>query len=156
MLARMKEVWKGEEIGPKVDPPPSLIIGGQVDAAYERAARFADGWIMGGGPPDQLAQGREKAEAAWKAAGREGSPRIMGLIYYSLGDGAEEAAQSYLHDYYAWLGDVAGMIASSAATDAETVKQYVSGFEQAGCDELVCFPCSPDPEQVDLLAEAAL
>ena len=156
MLARMKEVWEGDEIGPRVDPPPSLIIGGQVDAAYERAARFADGWIMGGGPPDQLAQGREKAEAAWKAAGREGSPRIMGLIYYSLGDGAEEAAQSYLLDYYAWLGDVAGMIASSAATDAETVKQYVSGFEQAGCDELVCFPCSPDPEQVDLLAEAAL
>ena len=156
MLERMKEVWAGEEIGPAVDPPPSLIIGGQVQAAYERAARYGDGWIMGGGPPDQLAQGREKAEAAWKEAGREGSPRIMALVYYALGDGAQEHANTYLHDYYAWLGDIAGMIASSAATDADTVKQYVSGFEQAGCDELICFPCSPDPEQVDLLADAAL
>lgn len=156
MLARMKDVWAGEEIGPKVDPAPSLIIGGSIDAAFERAARYGDGWIMGGGPPDQLAQGREKTEAAWKAAGREGSPRIMGLIYYSLGEGAEDHASTYLRDYYAWLGDIADMIASSAATDADTLKQYISGFEQAGCDELVCFPSSPDPDQVDLLAEAAL
>ena len=45
------------------------------------------------------------------------------------------------------------MIASSAAVDAETVKQYVAGFKAAGCDELVMFPCSPDPGQVDLLAD---
>ena len=48
------------------------------------------------------------------------------------------------------------MIASGAATDAETVKQYVKGFSEAGCDELVLFPCNPDPGQVDLLADAAL
>lgn len=29
-------------------------------------------------------------------------------------------------------------------------------LEQAGCDELILFPSSSDPEQVDLLAEAAL
>jgi hypothetical protein len=27
-------------------------------------------------------------------------------------------------------------------------------FEEAGCDELIFFPCSSDPEQVDLLADA--
>ena len=48
------------------------------------------------------------------------------------------------------------MIADSAATDAETVKQYVAGFADAGCDELVLFPSSPDPDQVDLLADAVL
>ena len=31
-----------------------------------------------------------------------------------------------------------------------------AAFEQAGADEMICFPCSPDPEQVDLLADAAL
>ena len=46
------------------------------------------------------------------------------------------------------------MIAASAAADAETVKQYVAGFEDAGCDELVMFPSSPEPGQVDLLADA--
>jgi len=48
------------------------------------------------------------------------------------------------------------MIASSAATDEETVKTYLQAFEAAGCDEAIFFPTSPDPEQVDLLARAAL
>ena len=78
----------------------------------------------------------------------------MSLAYFSLGDGAQEAADRYLRDYYAWLGDAAGMIAGSAATDAGTVKQYVQAFSDAGCDELVLFPSSPDPDQVDLLADA--
>jgi DNA-binding LacI/PurR family transcriptional regulator len=46
------------------------------------------------------------------------------------------------------------MIAGSATTDAATVKQYIEAFSDAGCDELILFPCSPDPDQVDLLADA--
>ena len=34
------------------------------------------------------------------------------------------------------------------------MKAYVHGFSEAGCDELVFFPCSPDAGQVDLLADA--
>ena len=36
------------------------------------------------------------------------------------------------------------------------MKGYVEAFRQAGCDELVLFPCDPDPGQVDLLADAVL
>jgi cytochrome c556 len=98
----------------------------------------------------------EKLNAAWQAAGRSGEPRTMALAYYSLGDEAERNADSYLRDYYAFLGeDLAGMIAGSAAKDADTVKQYIAAFEQSGADEVVFFPSSSDPEQVDLLAEAA-
>lgn len=80
---------------------------------------------------------------------------LTALAYFSLGDGAEENARAYLEDYYAWLGpETAGYIANSAAKDAETVKQYVSAFEGAGCDELIMFPSSSDPDQVDLLADA--
>jgi len=43
---------------------------------------------------------------------------------------------------------------ASAATDAETVRQYVSGFEKPGCDELIFCPASGDPDQAGLLAEA--
>jgi hypothetical protein len=52
------------------------------------------------------------------------------------------------------LGDYAAQIAASAATDADTVRGYVQGFEAAGCDELILFPSDPDPGQVDLLADA--
>lgn len=80
----------------------------------------------------------------------------MALAYFSLGPDGERHADEYLTDYYAWLGEeTAAAVAGSAATDAETVQGYLSAFEQAGCDELVIFPCSSDPEQVRLLAEAA-
>jgi hypothetical protein len=80
----------------------------------------------------------------------------MALSYFALGSDAERNADTYLRDYYAFLGeDLAGMIAGSAAKDADTVKQYVAAFEQSGCDELVFFPSNSDPEQVDLLVEAA-
>ena len=78
----------------------------------------------------------------------------MALCYFALGDGAEQAAQGYLLDYYAFLGEYASMVADSAATDAGTVKQFVDAFAEAGCDELIMFPSSADPEQVDLLADA--
>ena len=47
------------------------------------------------------------------------------------------------------------MIASSAITDPDSVKGALQTYEERGCDELILFPSSPDPEQVTLLAEAA-
>jgi alkanesulfonate monooxygenase SsuD/methylene tetrahydromethanopterin reductase-like flavin-dependent oxidoreductase (luciferase family) len=161
-LDEMTRIWKGEEkglagpVGPNLDERPGIILGGSVDASFRRAAEYGDGWIMGGGTPDQFRGGVEKLNAAWQQAGRSGEPRKMALSYYSLGPDAERNADAYLRDYYAFLGeDLAGMIAGSAAKDADTVKQYAAAFEQSGADELVFFPCSSDPEQVDLLVEAA-
>jgi alkanesulfonate monooxygenase SsuD/methylene tetrahydromethanopterin reductase-like flavin-dependent oxidoreductase (luciferase family) len=156
MLARMREAWAGEEMGPDHETQPRVLVGGSVEASFERAARFGDGWIAAGAPPDQFAEWRQGFEAAWSQAGRGEAPRSAALAYYSLGDRAEEEAQEYLTDYYAWLGeDVANMIAGSAAKDPDTVRQYVEAFAQAGCDELFLFPSSSDPRQVDLLADAA-
>jgi alkanesulfonate monooxygenase SsuD/methylene tetrahydromethanopterin reductase-like flavin-dependent oxidoreductase (luciferase family) len=155
-LERIKEVWEGDEIGPSESGSPGLVVGGSVDASFARAARFGDGWIAGGAPPDQFAEMAEKAKAAWSEAGRDGEPRLMGLGYYSLGDRAEQEAKAYLMDYYAFLGEeTAGYIASSAAKDTDTVRQYLEAFDAAGCGELILFPSSSDPDQVDLLADAA-
>lgn len=156
MLTRIKELWAGEEMGPSTGSVPSLVLGGAVDASFARAARFGDGWVAAGAPPDEFAAMAEKVGAAWRDAGRDGRPRKQALSYYSLGDEAEENARAYLEDYYAWLGpEVAGVISGSAAKDAETVQQYVSAFAAAGCDELIMFPSASDPDQVDLLADAA-
>ena len=151
MLAEWQEIWDGEAIGPAAHP--SVIIGGTSAAAFRRAAAH-DGWIMGGGSPDNFREGVAKLEEARQ--GREGKPRTMALAYYALGDRAEEAAQAYLGDYYAFLGDYADMVVQSAAKDPDTVRAYVQGFADAGCDELILFPCDPDPGQVDLLADAVL
>ncbi len=156
MLSKIREVWDHELVGPDVPHPPTLLVGGGVDASFERAAKYGDGWIAGGAPPDVFAESAEKVKAQWAAAGREGEPRLAGLAYFSLGDDAEANAKAYLTDYYAWLGEeTANFIADSAAKDAETVQGYLAAFADVGCDELILFPSSSDPEQVDLLADAA-
>jgi alkanesulfonate monooxygenase SsuD/methylene tetrahydromethanopterin reductase-like flavin-dependent oxidoreductase (luciferase family) len=161
-LEQIRRIWNGDgeteaRIGPRPQGGgPSLIVGGAADAAFERAGRWGDGWIMGGGPPDQFTGAVEKLVVAWEKHHRDGQPRKLALAYFSLGPDAERNAETYLRDYYAWLGDdLSGMIAGSAAKDADTVKGYLSAFENAGCDELVIFPCSSEPAQVQMLAEAA-
>jgi alkanesulfonate monooxygenase SsuD/methylene tetrahydromethanopterin reductase-like flavin-dependent oxidoreductase (luciferase family) len=160
MLDEMKRVWSGEErghagaIGPLTHGAPPLIVGGSVDAAFRRVARVGDGWIMGGGAPDQFAEAAAGVRKAWKEAGRDGAPKLKSLAYFSLGPNAEENARNSIGHYYAWLGEVGDMIVDSAAKDPETVRQYMSAFEEAGCDELIFFPASGDAEQVRLLAEA--
>jgi alkanesulfonate monooxygenase SsuD/methylene tetrahydromethanopterin reductase-like flavin-dependent oxidoreductase (luciferase family) len=157
-LERIQEVWSGSgKIGPKAAGAPRLIVGGAVDASFARAARFGEGWIAGGSGPEEFSSAAKKVWAAWAEAGRDGEPRFVGLAYFSLGEDAERHASNYLEDYYAWLGaEVAAMIAGSAAKDAETARQYLGAYEEAGCDELIFFPTSADSAQVDMLAEATL
>lgn len=161
-LEEITRIWKGEgelesQVGPRPEGDgPSLIVGGYVQAAFERAARFADGWMQGGSGPDQFAEDSTNLDEAWKRQGREGKPYKMALAYFSLGPDAEKNAHDYLPHYYEWLGEEqAKMIATSAPKDADGIKQLMSQFEQHGCDELILFPSSGDPEQVSLLAEAA-
>jgi alkanesulfonate monooxygenase SsuD/methylene tetrahydromethanopterin reductase-like flavin-dependent oxidoreductase (luciferase family) len=163
MVEEMKRLWAGEErgsaggVGPDVsDNPPTIIIGGQVDAAFRRAAKYGDGWILGGGSPDYFPGAAEKIEAAWRAEGREGEPRKMSLTYFSLDDDPEAATRSTIGDYYAFAPEYAEMAVAGVAKSEEEVKERVRGFEQAGCDELIMFPSSSDPGQVDKLAAAVL
>jgi hypothetical protein len=94
--------------------------------------------------------------AAWEEAGRAEPPRIMALCYFALGDGAQEAAERSLGDYYSFAGPYAERVVGGAAKDADTIKRYTEGFANAGADEVIAFPANPDPAQVELLAEAVL
>ena len=148
---------RADVVGP--DPAsgqrPALLVGGSSGRSFRRAAEHADGWTMGGGTPDAFSEALTNLRRAWDDAGRDGQPRAIALFYFVLGDGAEEIARQSLGDYYSFLGDYAQQIVQSAAKDRDTLKQYLSAFEQAGADEVICFPASSDPAQVELLAEAA-
>jgi alkanesulfonate monooxygenase SsuD/methylene tetrahydromethanopterin reductase-like flavin-dependent oxidoreductase (luciferase family) len=153
-LEDLARFWAGEtKVGP-APVRPRLLIGGQSDAAFRRAATHGDGWTSGGGGVDRFTQGRERAQAAWREAGRDDEPRTMALFYFSLGQQAEENARASLGAYYSFAGEYADRIVESTATDAEQVREYVQGFAAAGCDEVMCFPASADPAQVELLAAA--
>jgi alkanesulfonate monooxygenase SsuD/methylene tetrahydromethanopterin reductase-like flavin-dependent oxidoreductase (luciferase family) len=163
MLDDMKRIWAGEErgfaggVGPDVsDDPPTLILGGQVDAAFRRAAQYGDGWIAGGGLPEYFPPAIEKLEAAWREAGRDGEPRRLALTYFSLDDDPESQARKTIGNYYAFAADYADMVVASVAKGEDAVKERVRAFEDVGCDELIMFPASSSLEQVDRLAAAAL
>jgi alkanesulfonate monooxygenase SsuD/methylene tetrahydromethanopterin reductase-like flavin-dependent oxidoreductase (luciferase family) len=161
-LEELKRIWSGEERGyagaigptPARQGGPELIVGGHGEAAFQRAARFGDGWIMGGGSPEMFSQSAAAVDEAWQGAGRSDKPRKLSLAYFALGPRARELADSYLKHYYGWLGELAEQIAASAAVSEEMVKSYVAAFEQSGCDELIFIPSSSELDQVALLAEA--
>lgn len=161
-LDEMKRIWSGEQrgfagsIGPAPAHPggPPIIIGGASEAAIHRAVRSGEGWIAGGGGPDAFRRGADAVRAAWREAGRPGTPRLMALSYFALGPDARERAGAYLRDYYGFAGAVAERIAEGAATSTEAVRHYLAAFAEAGCDELIFMPCTTDPDQVERLAEA--
>ncbi len=163
MLAEIRADWDGAErgfagaIGPDVsERPPSLIIGGQVDAAFRRAAEFGDGWMAGGGPPEALPEGRDKTERAFRAAGRSEAPRVMALSYFALGDDPDSDVERSIRSYYSFAPPYADMVVGLTTKGADEVAERVRRFEENGCDELILFPASSDPRHVDLLAEAVL
>jgi alkanesulfonate monooxygenase SsuD/methylene tetrahydromethanopterin reductase-like flavin-dependent oxidoreductase (luciferase family) len=163
MLDEMKRLWAGEErgyaggVGPDIsDNPPPIVIGGNVDAAFRRAARYGDGYILGTAPPEYFPPAIEKLEAAWAAEGREGEPRKMSLSYFSLDDDPDAEVRRSIGAYYAFIPDYAEMLMAGAAKGEDAVKERVRAFEEAGCDELIMCPASSDPAQVDRLAAAVL
>jgi hypothetical protein len=144
-------------VGPDVsDSPPPIVVGGQVDAAFRRAARYGEGWIMGAAPPEWFPPAIEKLEAAWAAEGREGRPRKMSLSYFSLDDDPDAEVRRSISAYYAFAGEYADMLMAGTAKGEDEVKERVSAFEAVGCDELIMCPTSSDPGQVDRLAAAVL
>jgi hypothetical protein len=114
-------------------------------------ARYADGYAHNGGPPRAFARAAASALAAWSDLGRPGRPLLWGQGYFALGD--EDAGDKYLRDYYAFTGPFAEKIAAGNLTSARAIRDFVRGYEEAGCDELILFPTVADLGQLERLAE---
>jgi alkanesulfonate monooxygenase SsuD/methylene tetrahydromethanopterin reductase-like flavin-dependent oxidoreductase (luciferase family) len=150
-LAYIRGGVDGDRVGPSREGI-EILVGGMSGQAFSRMARYADGYAHGGGPPRAFASAAARAEAAWRDLGRTGRPRLWGQGYFTLGDA--ESGNAYLRDYYAFTGPFAERIVAENLTSARAVKDFVRGYEEAGCDELVLFSTLADPEELDRLAEA--
>jgi hypothetical protein len=134
-----------------------LLFGGMGVAAFRRVVSMGAGWIAGGGGGvPMFTQGAERARRAWTEAGRDGAPRLAGLGYFALGPDAAALASGYLHDFYGFLGDNADQVVAGALTSEDAVRQAVAEYADAGCDELILFPCSPNLDQLHRLADLGL
>ncbi len=152
-LTGLRDLWDDEAMGPRaVLRRPDLLVGGATGPALARMARLADGYVHGGGPPRAFARAADEARAAWTDAGRPGAPKLWGQGYFALGGDTARGA-AYLLDYYAFTGPFAQRIAEGNLTSPQAVRQFVSGYADAGCDELILFPTVGDPTELDRLAD---
>lgn len=158
-VAEARAIWAGERrgfaggIGPKLDVPPPVLMGGHSPAAIARAASVADGWISGGGGVEMFKHGVAAFRAAWAAAGRTEEPKIVSLTYYALGSRAPELADRYLSDYYGFAPPYAQLVLRGAAVGEEKLRSTVDTLRELGCSEVILAPCTDDLDQLKALRE---
>jgi alkanesulfonate monooxygenase SsuD/methylene tetrahydromethanopterin reductase-like flavin-dependent oxidoreductase (luciferase family) len=153
-LVELRATWDSRATGPGAPEGPDLLVGGSSDIAIARAARHADGYVHGGGPPRLFERTAETVRTAWDDAGRPGAPKLWAQGYFTLGDEATvERGLEYMLDYYAFTGPFAQRIAQGLLKSPQAVMQFVRGYAEAGCDELLLFPAVSDLDQLDRLRE---
>ncbi|MFJ1790990.1 LLM class flavin-dependent oxidoreductase [Kitasatospora griseola] len=154
LLTDLAAFWDDGAIGPRpASGPPPVLVGGRSRAALDRMARYGEGAVLVASAA-MFAERAVEARECWTAHGRPGRPRLVAQTYYALGPQGPDEALEHLRSYYAFAGPAADLIARTALTSEDAVRQEVARFRQAGCDELVLIPCSTDVRQLDLLAAA--
>ncbi len=153
-LLDLRLIWERDEVA-STKSGPDLLVGGANDISFLRMARHADGYVHGGGPPRTFIRAADTARTAWSELARTGSPQLWAQGYFALGDAdTVERGRDYMRDYYAFTGPFAERIAEGMLATPQAVAQFVRGYAEAGCDELVLFPAVADLGQIDLLSAA--
>jgi len=153
-LAELRDAFEDGSVGPALDGGPDLLVGGGSDISLARAARYADGYVHGGGPPRAFQRAAARARTGWSEAGRPGDPQLWAQAYFALGDeDTVGRGRAFMRDYYAFTGPFAERITAGLLTTRQSVVQFVRGYAEAGCDELVLLPAVAELEQVDRLAQ---
>lgn len=133
---------------------PAVLVGGMSDSTFLRAARYADGYVHGGGPPRTFVRAAGRAKTAWYDLGRTGSPALWAQGYFALGDDdLVGRGRDYVHDYYSFTGPFAARIAEGMLATPQAIAQFVRGYAEAGCDELVLLPAVAEIDQLDRLRD---
>jgi alkanesulfonate monooxygenase SsuD/methylene tetrahydromethanopterin reductase-like flavin-dependent oxidoreductase (luciferase family) len=146
-LATLRDNWEATGHAPKV------LVGGTARASFARAAAEpSSGWVAPLFDLGLLTDGAQALGRAWTAAEREGEPRVMTGRYFSLGRNADEAADEYIHHYYG--AEFFEPARADTLTTHEQIRGELLRLSEAGCTDVLLFPCSGGLEQVGLLAEA--
>ncbi|MEV0372155.1 LLM class flavin-dependent oxidoreductase [Streptomyces sp. NPDC050636] len=162
-MATLRRIWAGgplsEEVGPIGPAParpggPEVLFGGFVPAVVERVARWGDGFLGAALPSHQMDLLFRDVETAWSRAGRTGHPRLLAQVNVALGpQPVIDRARQELRAYYQPLG-YTDHIVNGLLTTREEIRDAVAAYTAIGADEVMLYCWSPDPGQVDRLADA--
>ena len=155
----MRAIWSGDtsslghrEVGPPVEKAPKVIMGAFVDKALLRVGRIADGYLAGPDGPGEVERKFSLVTSSWEASGKQGKPKLVGGVYYALGD--VERGKEYMRHYYDFvLDETDWSVESMMVQDENSIKNLISDFESIGMDELILHPCVPEFDEINRLAE---
>ncbi|MYW05569.1 LLM class flavin-dependent oxidoreductase [Streptomyces sp. SID3343] len=156
-LTTMRQVWAGEYSGASGPMPalpqgrPGLLLGGLVPAAHKRVATRAQGWVAPSFGWATLTEGADAIRREWRAASREGEPRVVVERYFCLGKDAEDDADHYLAHYYG--PEYLPSVRADTLTTGQQVHDELGRLSAAGCDDVILFPCTGALEQLTGLAD---
>jgi hypothetical protein len=161
MLETFHGLWEGETVAGSdraCSPTPvngrvPILIGSGADVAVHRMLRWGAGWTIAGLPAAMAADGVAQVREAWATSDHQGEPTIVALGYFAIG---EDASVDSLLDCYAFLGDLAPVIAGGAARSAEQAADVAGQWSDLGIDEYALFPATADLDQVSRRAAAVL
>jgi len=147
-LAALKEIWRGDVIGPRPHGDPAILIGGFAPAALRRVAAHADGFICAA--PASWAGGLIRTvREQWAEAGRPGAPRIVCQVNVAVGTRETIAdARRAIAGYYAFTGREGW---GAPLTEPAQIVQAVAEYAELGADEMVFYCYAADPAQVETL-----
>ncbi|MEU8995116.1 LLM class flavin-dependent oxidoreductase [Streptomyces caniferus] len=162
-LATLRRLWSGAPLSADVGPigpaparpgGPEVLFGGFVPAVVERVARWGDGFLGAALPAPQMDGMFRAVEAAWSRAGRTGRPRLLAQANVALGpEPTLDRAREELRAYYR-PSDYTDHVVKGLLTTAAQIRAAVAAYRAIGADEVMLYCWSPDPDQVERLAEA--
>ncbi|MCL7490682.1 MULTISPECIES: LLM class flavin-dependent oxidoreductase [Streptomyces] len=161
-LATMRRIWSGEPLSEDVGPigpaparpgGPEVLFGGFVPAVMERVARWGDGFLGAALPAPAMDGLFREVEAAWSRAGRTGRPRLLAQVNVALGpEPTLDRAREELRAYYQPSSYTDHVVKGLLTTGAQ-IREAVAAFRAIGADEVMLYCWSPDPDQVERLAD---
>ena len=159
MLDELRMIWAGRSGAAGPAPTRGQIpiwVGGHSPAALRRAAKHGAAWISPGGSAMAYSDLVAKAQAVFTEQGRADKPYMVSMANVGLGEDQRAASAQYLRGYYSYIGQKAEFLAKSVIGDEDRLKETIDGFRKSGCDELLLFPGTADPEHLELIAKVAL
>ncbi|AOP49192.1 LLM class flavin-dependent oxidoreductase [Streptomyces lydicus] len=164
-LAALRRIWSGAPLSADVGPigpaparpgGPEVLFGGFVPAVVERVARWGDGFLGAALPPRHMDRMFRDVAAAWSRAGRTGRPRLLAQVNVALGaEPVLARARADLRAYYGPDNGHTEHIVNGLLTTPARIRAAVAEYRAIGADEVMLYCWSPDPDQVERLAEAA-
>jgi alkanesulfonate monooxygenase SsuD/methylene tetrahydromethanopterin reductase-like flavin-dependent oxidoreductase (luciferase family) len=161
-LETYHNVWRGAPVGgganaavPAGTRAVPLLLGGLVPASFARMAKWGEGYLGGAVPAPMVERHFQAARVAWTENGRAGSPRLVALAYFGIGE--PDRARANVQDYYSATGpEVAAMVAANLAATAADIRAVVKSYVELGVDDLIFIPGTDDVDDITRLADIVL